>query len=172
MCSPHSARWRCAAASSNGGPGEHLDLSMLEAMTLMQSSEWLHSQLLQVPPITRTVEVPSIEPAKDGYVGITMVTGQQWLDFAAMVDCPELDRDPPAAFPDRPLGIPRLDPANGSAPGCANALSTRSSSSASCSGCRSRRWATARRSATWPTCASAGCSCATPPASISPARPG
>lgn len=74
-----------------GGPGEHLDLSMLEAMTLMQSSEWLHSQLLRVPPISRTTEVPSIEPAKDGYVGITMVTGQQWLDFLAMVECPRLE---------------------------------------------------------------------------------
>jgi crotonobetainyl-CoA:carnitine CoA-transferase CaiB-like acyl-CoA transferase len=75
----------------HGGPGEHLDLSMLEAMTLMQSSEWLHSQLLRVPPISRTTEVPSIEPAKDGYVGISMVTGQQWLDFVAMVECPQLD---------------------------------------------------------------------------------
>lgn len=81
-----------------GGSGEHLDLSMLEAMTLMQSSEWLHSQLLQVPPVTRTVEVPSIEPAKDGYVGITMVTGQQWLDFAAMVECPELTEIPQLRF--------------------------------------------------------------------------
>jgi crotonobetainyl-CoA:carnitine CoA-transferase CaiB-like acyl-CoA transferase len=82
----------------HGGPGDHLDLSMLEAITLMQSSEWLHSQLLQVPPISRTVEVPSIEPAKDGYVGITMVTGQQWLDFAAMVDCPELTEIPELRF--------------------------------------------------------------------------
>ena len=72
-----------------GGPGGHLDLSMLEAITFMQSGEWLHSELLAVPPIKRSVEVPSIEPAKDGYVGISMVTGQQWLDFAAMVDCPE-----------------------------------------------------------------------------------
>lgn len=80
------------------GPGEHLDLSMFEAITLMQSSEWLHSQLLAVPPITRTVEVPSIEPAKDGYVGITMVTGQQWLDFAAMVECPELTEIPQLRF--------------------------------------------------------------------------
>ena len=82
----------------HGGPGEHLDLSMLEAITLMQSGEWLHSQLLQTPPVSRTVEVPSIEPAKDGYVGITMVTGQQWLDFAAMVDCPELTEIPQLSF--------------------------------------------------------------------------
>ena len=34
-----------------GGPGGHLDMSMLEAITLMQSSECLHSQLLKVPPI-------------------------------------------------------------------------------------------------------------------------
>ncbi len=81
-----------------GGQGEHLDLSMLEAMTLMQSSEWLHSQLLRVPPVRRTLEVPSIEPAQDGYVGITMVTGQQWLDFAAMVDCPQFEEIPQLRF--------------------------------------------------------------------------
>jgi crotonobetainyl-CoA:carnitine CoA-transferase CaiB-like acyl-CoA transferase len=81
-----------------GGPGGHLDMSMLEAITLMQSSEWLHSQLLQRPPVKRSVEVPSIEPAKDGYVGISMVTGQQWLDFAAMVDCPEFTEVPQLRF--------------------------------------------------------------------------
>jgi crotonobetainyl-CoA:carnitine CoA-transferase CaiB-like acyl-CoA transferase len=82
----------------HGGPGGHLDMSMLEAITLMQSSEWLHSQLLQVPPIKRSIEVPSIERAKDGYVGISMVTGQQWLDFAAMVDCPEFTEIPDLRF--------------------------------------------------------------------------
>jgi crotonobetainyl-CoA:carnitine CoA-transferase CaiB-like acyl-CoA transferase len=81
-----------------GGRGEHLDLSMLEAITLMQSSEWLHSQLLEVGPIRRSIEVPSIEPAKDGYVGMTMITGQQWLDFAAMVECPEFTEIPELRF--------------------------------------------------------------------------
>jgi crotonobetainyl-CoA:carnitine CoA-transferase CaiB-like acyl-CoA transferase len=81
-----------------GGPGGHLDMSMLEAITLMQSSEWLHLQLLNVPPIRRSVEVPSIEEASDGYVGISMVTGQQWLDFAAMVDCQELTEIPDLRF--------------------------------------------------------------------------
>ncbi len=82
----------------SGGLGGHLDMSMLEAITLMQSGEWLHSQLLQVPPVRRSVEVPSIEPAKDGFVGISMVTGQQWLDFAAMVDCPEFCEVPQLQF--------------------------------------------------------------------------
>ncbi len=81
-----------------GGLGAHLDLSILEAMTLMQSCEWLHTHLMKVPEIRRSVEVPSIEPAKDGYVGITMVTGQQWLDFAAMVECPELTELPELRF--------------------------------------------------------------------------
>ena len=82
----------------NGGRGGHLDMSMLEAITLMQSGEWLHSQLLQAPHVRRSVEVPSIEPAKDGFVGISMVTGQQWLDFAAMVDCPEFTEVPQLQF--------------------------------------------------------------------------
>ncbi len=82
----------------SGGRGGHLDMSMLEAITLMQSGEWLHSQLLNAPPVKRSVEVPSIEPAKDGYVGISMVTGQQWLDFAAMVDCPQLTEIPQLSF--------------------------------------------------------------------------
>lgn len=74
-----------------GGPGEHLDMSLLEAMTLsMQSSEWLHTHLLKVGAIRRSVEVPSIVAAKDGFVGMTFITGQQWHDFAAMVECPEL----------------------------------------------------------------------------------
>ena len=82
----------------HGGAGAHLDMSMLEAITLMQSGEWLHSQLLKAPHVRRSVEVPSIEPAKDGFVGISMVTGQQWLDFAAMVDRPEFTEIPQLQF--------------------------------------------------------------------------
>lgn len=81
-----------------GGGGAHLDMSMLEAITLMQSSEWLHSRLIGVPPVRRSLEVPSIEPAKDGWVGMSLITGQQWLDFAAMVECPELLEIPQLRF--------------------------------------------------------------------------
>jgi crotonobetainyl-CoA:carnitine CoA-transferase CaiB-like acyl-CoA transferase len=82
-----------------GGRGEHLDTALLEAMTLsMQSSEWLHTHLLKVGPIRRSVEVPSIVAAKDGFVGMTFITGQQWHDFAAMVECPELSEHPEFTF--------------------------------------------------------------------------
>jgi hypothetical protein len=111
----------------------------------MQSSEWLHSQLLQVPPIRARSKCRRSKAAKDGYVGITMVTGQQWLDFAAMVDCPELteirscvSRSADGSTATHPRTIGR---------GWPNAPSPRSSSWASCSGCRSRRWATVPPSA-------------------------
>ena len=67
-------------------PGIHVDLSLLECMTQsMQGHEWLHASLMGLREFTRSVEIPSIEPAKDGWVGMSMVTGQQWRDFATMV---------------------------------------------------------------------------------------
>jgi crotonobetainyl-CoA:carnitine CoA-transferase CaiB-like acyl-CoA transferase len=83
---------------SGGGAGGHLDVSMLECMTLaMQSYEWLHFTLMQMESYARSIEVPSIEPAKDGWVGLSLLTGQQWLDFAAMVEQPILAEDPELA---------------------------------------------------------------------------
>jgi crotonobetainyl-CoA:carnitine CoA-transferase CaiB-like acyl-CoA transferase len=76
------------------GAGDHVDVSLLECMTLaMQAFEWLHVQLMDLPSFTRSIEVPSIEPAKDGWVGTSMVTGQQWQDFATMVGQPVLAED-------------------------------------------------------------------------------
>ena len=147
---------------SRGGGGEHLDLSMLEAMTLMQSCEWLHSQLMRVPPITRSLEVPSIERAKDGYVGITLVTAQQWLDFAAMVECPELTEVPELRF-HWAAGGTATGSASSSARGCAAARSQRSSRPANCFGCRSLSWATAPRLRTWTISVRERCSCPIPP---------
>ncbi len=60
----------------------------------MQGHEWLHASLMGLREFTRSVEIPSIEPAKDGWVGMSMVTGQQWRDFATMVEQPQLVDDP------------------------------------------------------------------------------
>ena len=78
-------------------PGDtaHVDVSLLECMTQsMQGHEWLHASLMGLHQFSRSVEVPSIEPAKDGWVGMSMVTGQQWRDFATMVEQPLLVDDP------------------------------------------------------------------------------
>jgi crotonobetainyl-CoA:carnitine CoA-transferase CaiB-like acyl-CoA transferase len=83
---------------TRGGAGGHLDVSMLECMTLaMQSYEWLHLTLMQLDTYARSIEVPGIEPAKDGWVGLSLLTGQQWLDFASMVGQPVLALDPQLA---------------------------------------------------------------------------
>ena len=44
-------------------------------------------------PFARTVEIPSIEPARDGYVGFCTITGQQWRDFLVLIERPDLVDD-------------------------------------------------------------------------------
>ena len=45
-------------------------------------------------PNTRTIELPSIEPASDGWVGFCTVSGQQFADFANLVGHSEWTDDP------------------------------------------------------------------------------
>jgi crotonobetainyl-CoA:carnitine CoA-transferase CaiB-like acyl-CoA transferase len=68
------------------GHGETLDVSMLECMLLSLQQYWtIHADLEPNGSAQRSVEIPSIEPAKDGWVGFCTVTGQQWQDFIAVV---------------------------------------------------------------------------------------
>lgn len=84
------------AAHRGGGP---FDMSVLEAMTTsMQVFSWLRKELMLLEVVGRSTEVPSVERAKDGYVGISMATGQQWQDFCAMVDCSDLADVPELRF--------------------------------------------------------------------------
>ncbi|MCV7178200.1 CaiB/BaiF CoA-transferase family protein [Mycolicibacterium sphagni] len=79
--------------------GGSFDLSVLEAMTTsMQVFSWLRKELMLLEVLGRTTEVPSVERAQDGYVGISMATGQQWQDFCAMVECPDLADVPELRF--------------------------------------------------------------------------
>ena len=74
-------------------------MSVLEAMTTsMQVFSWLRKELMLLEVVGRSTEVPSVERAKDGYVGISMATGQQWQDFCAMVECPDLADVPELRF--------------------------------------------------------------------------
>ncbi len=84
-------------AQLRAGHGQLVDISILEALC-----QWLFGY----SPITcfdvagtplkvkRSVHVPGVEETSDGYVGTMVGTGQQWLDFCAMVEHPEWADDP------------------------------------------------------------------------------
>jgi crotonobetainyl-CoA:carnitine CoA-transferase CaiB-like acyl-CoA transferase len=75
------------------GQGQHVDVSMFEAMLLSLTYYFDLSSQWREGPLPRGVEVPSIEPAKDGWVGFCTVTGQQWKDFCVLIERPDLGED-------------------------------------------------------------------------------
>ncbi len=77
------------------GRGEHVDLALLEVMALTMAPNAMVWESLagQPSPFTRTVEVPSIEPARDAYVGFCTITAQQWRDFLVLIERPDLVDD-------------------------------------------------------------------------------
>jgi crotonobetainyl-CoA:carnitine CoA-transferase CaiB-like acyl-CoA transferase len=79
------------------GRGDHVDVSALEAMMITHTTYaalagWLDGRY--GVPNRRTIELPSIEPAKDGWIGFCTVAGQQFLDFCVLVEHPEWTDDP------------------------------------------------------------------------------
>ncbi|MGA4545748.1 CoA transferase [Uniformispora flossi] len=81
------------------GHGDHADVSMLESMaSTMQTYGSVAASLFRAAgnPLTsgRTVEIPSIEPTADGWVGFCLGTGQQLQDFLLMIERPDLIDDP------------------------------------------------------------------------------
>jgi len=85
------AALRVARAS---GLGEDVDVSTYEAMLLsFQTFQYIHAQFEPGTRVSCSVEAPSIEPAKDGWVGFCTITGQQWKDFTVVIDRPELGEE-------------------------------------------------------------------------------
>ncbi len=72
------------------GRGQHVDVSMLETMLLcFQPYQYIQGQMQPGELTPALVEVPSIEPTKDGMVGFSTQTSQQWQDLCVMVEAPE-----------------------------------------------------------------------------------
>jgi crotonobetainyl-CoA:carnitine CoA-transferase CaiB-like acyl-CoA transferase len=82
------------AARRRGG-GELIDISMLEAlaMSLTYYPVTFHDQLGYPMRKKRSVPTPGVHAARDGMVGLGCGTGQQWLDFCAMIGHPEWMED-------------------------------------------------------------------------------
>jgi crotonobetainyl-CoA:carnitine CoA-transferase CaiB-like acyl-CoA transferase len=94
---------RSAAIS---GRGEHVDLALLDCMTVAMTtypSVFASFSGRPAPPGTgRTIEVPSIEPTADGFVVFTTNSARQFQDFLMLIGRPDLVDDRRfATFPSR-----------------------------------------------------------------------
>lgn len=75
------------------GRGQHLDVSIFEGVvTVLTTFFGLRGHWIR-EPMAPAAEAPSIEPAKDGWVGVCTYTGQQWHDFCALIERPDLKQD-------------------------------------------------------------------------------
>jgi crotonobetainyl-CoA:carnitine CoA-transferase CaiB-like acyl-CoA transferase len=83
------------------GHGERIDFSLFEAITLAGTNYMdLNFRLMAGPPdpeklggLPQSVETPSIEPTRDGYVGFCTNSRQQVSDFMLLIGRPDLQGD-------------------------------------------------------------------------------
>lgn len=110
LCGIFGAIGTLAAGRRIGSGGELVDVSMLEvlAMCLTYYPVTFNDQLGRPMRRRRFVPTPGVEAASDGLVGLGCGTGQQWLDFCAMVGHPEWTEDP-SLFLDRTALAPTIE---------------------------------------------------------------
>lgn len=75
------------------GAGQLVDLSMFEVQVLCLTIYHDLNGQWNEGPLPRGIELPSIEPTKDGWVGFCTITGQQWTDFCAMIGRQDVAED-------------------------------------------------------------------------------
>ncbi len=84
--------------ASRCGQGELVDVAMLDCMAVtMVTYPSVFASFAGRPQVTgtgRTIEVPSIEPTRDGYFVVTTNSAQQFQDFLLMIERPDLLADP------------------------------------------------------------------------------
>jgi crotonobetainyl-CoA:carnitine CoA-transferase CaiB-like acyl-CoA transferase len=80
------------------GVGELIDVAMLDCMAVsMVTYPSVFASFAGWPKAAgtgRTIEVPSIEPTRDGYFVVTTNSAQQFQDFLLMIERPDLMDDP------------------------------------------------------------------------------
>jgi crotonobetainyl-CoA:carnitine CoA-transferase CaiB-like acyl-CoA transferase len=99
-----------AAGWSDDAEGQLVDVSVLEAlvMCLTYYPVTFNDQLGRPMRRRRFIPTPGVGAANDGLVGLGVGTGQQWLDFCAMVEHPEWTEDPKLLL-DRTALAPTID---------------------------------------------------------------
>jgi crotonobetainyl-CoA:carnitine CoA-transferase CaiB-like acyl-CoA transferase len=82
------------AGARRTGRGRHVDVSLLEVVHLAMAPFATVVASFGGPATPgRTVEIPSIEPAADGWVGFCTITNQQWRDFLVLIERGDLVDD-------------------------------------------------------------------------------
>ncbi|HEX4428690.1 MAG TPA: CoA transferase [Frankiaceae bacterium] len=89
-----SAAALAVLAARDSGRGQHVDVSALETMILSFTPYQPIFAQFEDRLYGRSIEIPSIEPAADGWVGICTITHQQWADFSSLIGHPEWGDDP------------------------------------------------------------------------------
>jgi crotonobetainyl-CoA:carnitine CoA-transferase CaiB-like acyl-CoA transferase len=82
------------------GRAQHVDLSLLEVAHVTMSPFTTVGDSLsgRTQSIPRMLEIPSIEPAADGFVGFCTITNQQWRDFLVLIERGDLVDDAGLGF--------------------------------------------------------------------------
>jgi crotonobetainyl-CoA:carnitine CoA-transferase CaiB-like acyl-CoA transferase len=79
------------------GKGEHVDVAMLDCMAVtMVTFPSVFASFSGWPPVEgtgRVIEIPSVEPTKDGYFVVTTNSAQQYEDFLLMIGRPDILAD-------------------------------------------------------------------------------
>ncbi|MEO5840526.1 MAG: CoA transferase [Acidimicrobiales bacterium] len=84
-------------AARRTGHGEHVDVAAFDTMMLTMNG---YAHLLGSftdttdASLSRSIEIPSIEPTADGYVGFCTVAAQQFQDFLVLIGAGDLLDDP------------------------------------------------------------------------------
>jgi len=80
------------------GAGAHIDCSMIETMAVAGSTfaDLMNAMLGRPSPATpaRSLESPSIEPAKDGWIGFNTNSGQMFQNYLMLIERFDLLDDP------------------------------------------------------------------------------
>lgn len=84
-----------AALSARRAGGAAVEVSALEVMAVcLNNYPTLYRQFTgNVAALSRGGDWPSVVRCKDGWVGLCLFTTQQWADFAAMTERPDLSED-------------------------------------------------------------------------------
>jgi crotonobetainyl-CoA:carnitine CoA-transferase CaiB-like acyl-CoA transferase len=88
---PYVATAALAAArvSHVTGRGPHVDCALLEVGCLVSQYATVMWQFFgrpEMPKRQRIVMIPCVEPTKDGWVGFSTITGQQFQDFLVLIE--------------------------------------------------------------------------------------